>query len=259
MQTLAGAVLFQNHMSMSLSADNTGESVKLLDTVPADELPREKLFLRGRRSLTDEELIAIFLRTGLQGCNVLQLAAQVKKAAGSLAELGQMEAADILSLVKGIGKAKAATLAAGFELGQRAARDRMERCDMSKAWQVYEYMVGELRFEMQEVLCVLLLDARRRLIRMERVTTGTLTRMVTHPRNVFAPAIRHNACKIIMVHNHPSGSITPSEQDRSLTKAIVEAGQILGIPLLDHVIIGATDASQPCPYYSFAEHDLIKV
>ena len=110
---------------MSQPIPNDAESVKLLDSVPADELPREKLFLKGRRALSDEELIAIFLRTGMQGCNVLQLAAQVKKAGGSLAELGQMEAEDIRCLVKGIGKAKAATLAAGFDLGQRAARALM--------------------------------------------------------------------------------------------------------------------------------------
>ena len=242
---------------MSLPINSDSESVKLLDSVPADELPREKLFLKGRRALSDEELIAIFLRTGMQGCNVLQLAAQVKKAAGSLAELGQMEAEDIRCLVKGIGKAKAATLAAGFELGQRAARDLMQRCDMSHASLVYEYLVGELRFEQQEVLCILLLDARRRLIRMERVATGTLTRMITHARNVFAPAIRYNACKIIMAHNHPSGSTVPSEQDKALTHAIAEAGRILGIPLLDHVIIGAADSDYACPYYSFAEHGLI--
>lgn len=242
---------------MDCPADNKPESVKLLDTVPADELPREKLFLHGRRALSDEELIAIFLRTGMQGCNVLQLAALVKKAAGSLADLGQMEAADILNLVKGIGKAKAATLAAGFELGQRATRDRMQRCDMSSAASVYEYLVGELRFESQEVLCVLLIDARRRLIRVERVATGTLTRMITHARNVFSPAIRYNACKIILAHNHPSGNTSPSEQDRALTRAIAEAGHILGIPLMDHVIIGAADNDFACPYFSFAEHGLI--
>ncbi len=242
---------------MDCPADNKPESVKLLDTVPADELPREKLFLHGRRALSDEELIAIFLRTGMQGCNVLQLAALVKKAAGSLADLGQMEAADILNLVKGIGKAKAATLAAGFELGQRATRDRMQRCDMSSAASVYEYLVGELRFESQEVLCVLLIDARRRLIRVERVATGTLTRMITHARNVFSPAIRYNACKIILAHNHPSGNTSPSEQDKALTRAIAEAGHILGIPLMDHVIIGAADNDFACPYFSFAEHGLI--
>lgn len=243
---------------MSTAEEYAPESVKLLDTVPADELPREKLFLRGRSALSDEELLAIFLRTGLPGCNVLKLAAELKKAAGTLADLGQMEAAEICSLLKGIGKAKAATLAAGFELGARAARDRLIRQDMGSAATVYDYLVGELRFETQEVLCVLLLDARRRLIRVERVAAGTLTRIITHARNVFAPAIRHNACKIILAHNHPSGSTVPSSQDKHLTNAIAEAGEILGIPLLDHVIIGAEDANQTCPYYSFAEHGLIK-
>lgn len=243
---------------MSLAEEYLPESVKLLDTVPTDELPREKLFSRGRSALSDEELLAIFLRTGLPGCNVLKLAGELKKAAGTLAALGQMEASEICSLLKGIGRAKAATLAAGFELGARAARDRLIRQDMGSAATVYDYLVGELRFETQEVLCVLMLDARRRLIRVERVATGTLTRIITHARNVFAPAIRHNACKIILAHNHPSGSTVPSAQDKHLTNAIAEAGEILGIPLLDHVIIGAEDANQTCPYYSFAEHGLIK-
>jgi DNA repair protein RadC len=181
----------------------------------------------------------------------------LKKAAGSLADLGQMEAADIQALVKGIGPAKAATLAAVFELGQRAARSELMRQDMGTARNVYEYLASELRFETQEVLCVLLLDARRRLIRMERIATGTLTRVITHARNVFSSAVRLNAFKIILAHNHPSGSTQPSEHDKNLTQAIAEAGQVLGIPLVDHVIIGAADADSPKPYYSFAENGFL--
>ena len=239
------------------SEEEPKDSLKLHDALPSEEWPREKLCRLGRRHLSDEELLAIFLRTGVQGCNVLQLAAQLKKAAGSLADLGQMEAADIQSLVKGIGPAKAATLAAVFELGQRAARSELMRQDMGTARHVYEYLASELRFETQEVLCVLLLDARRRLIRMERVATGTLTRVITHARNVFSAAVRLNAFKIIMAHNHPSGSTQPSEHDKTLTQAIAEAGQVLGIPLVDHVIIGAADAESSKPYYSFAENGFL--
>lgn len=232
-------------------------SAKLADAVSAEEMPREKLFTQGRKALSDEELLAIFLRTGLPGCNVLELAKLLKAQARSLADLGQMEAAEIAALVKGIGVAKAATLAAGFELGQRAARARLEREDMGTARNVYEYLVGELRFETQEVMCVLLLDARRRLIRMERVAAGTLTRVVIHARNIFKPAISYNASKVIIAHNHPSGSITPSEHDKVLTRAVAEAGEVLGIPLLDHVIIGAADAGQSQPYFSFAENNML--
>lgn len=243
---------------MAISPENAAEKLRLCDTVPKSEMPREKIFSRGRKALSDEELLALFLRTGIQGCNVLQLAARLKQEAGSLANLGQMEAGDICDLIKGIGPAKAATLAAVFELGQRATRDSLERADMGNARKVYEYLVGELRYEAQEVLCVLLLDARRRLIRMDRVSVGTLTRLLTHARNIFSAAIRCNASKIIMAHNHPSGSTAPSAQDIALTKNIKEAGELLGIPLLDHVIIGAADAENPCPYYSFAEHGYIE-
>ena len=226
----------------------------LLATTSKDDLPREKLFREGRRALSDEELLAIFLRTGIPGCNVLQLAAKLKRQAGSLADLGQMEASDIASMFKGIGAAKAATLAAAFELGQRAVRAQLQRAEMGTARQVYDYLVGELRFEMQEVLCILLLDNRKRLIRTERIAVGTLTRVITHPRNVFAPALRFNAAKVIIAHNHPSGGVEPSAHDVQFTKSLAEAGEVLGIPLVDHVIIGAADAQTPVPYYSFAEN-----
>lgn len=232
-------------------------TAKLADAVSADEMPREKLFSLGRKALSDEELLAIFLRTGLPGCNVLELAKLLKTRARSLADLGQMEAMEIATLVKGIGKAKAAALAAGFELGQRAARERLARADMGTACNVYDYLVGELRYETQEVMCVLLLDARRRLIRMERVAAGTLTRVVIHARNIFKPAIRHNASKVIIAHNHPSGSIVPSEHDKVLTRAIAEAGEVLGIPLMDHVIIGVSDDGIRKPYFSFAENNML--
>lgn len=234
------------------------DSKTLRESRPQEDMPREKLYNRGRQCLSDEELLAIFLRTGVRGCNVLELASLLMKKAGSLAELGQMEAADICSLVKGIGMAKAATLAAVFELGQRAARAKLNRCEMRSGRDVYDYLAGELRFETQEVLYVLLLDARSRLMRAERIATGTLTRVITHARNVYSLAVRFNAFKIIMAHNHPSGSTNPSEHDKNLTHAIAEAGEVLGIPLMDHVIIGAADAYQGVPYFSFAEHGLLR-
>lgn len=220
--------------------------------MPQGELPREKLAAHGRTSLSDEELIAIFLRTGLPGCNVLELAAQLKRKAGSLAALGAMEADDITNVLdKGIGPAKAATLAAVFELGQRAAKEALSNCEMSDPGHVYDYLAGELRFELQEHLIALLLDARHRLVRRVDLAKGTLTRVITHPRDVFRDAIRYNAASLLLVHNHPSGDPSPSKPDNELTDRLAKAGELIGIRLLDHVIIGAPSPARAVPYYSF--------
>ncbi len=218
-----------------------------------DDRPREKLARLGRAMLTDEELIALFLRTGLHGCNVLELAALLKRRAGSLAALGAMEAADINKLCKGIGPAKAATLAAVFELGQRAVRESHAALPMADAATVYNYLAGELRYEEQENLIILLLDAHHRLMRREQLYRGTLTRLIIHPRDIFREAIRHNASSVILVHNHPSGDPTPSRADETLTREIVDAGKLLRMPVLDHIIIGHPADNRPKAYYSFRE------
>lgn len=224
-----------------------------LRELPSDQLPREKLSLHGRAALTDEELIAIFLRTGIQGCNVLELAALLKRRAGSLAALGSLEASEITDLCKGIGPAKAATLAAVFELGHRAAREQQQRTTMKDAISVYEYMVDDMRFMNQEELHVLLLNTRYELIRRVEIGRGTLTRLVVHPRDVFREAIRCNASAIVLVHNHPSGDPSPSTQDDNLTVSINEAAKVMHILLLDHVIVGAPSANRAKPYYSYRE------
>lgn len=233
-------------------------SSTLRSSLPSDELPREKLTQHGRSSLSDEELIAIFLRTGIQGCNVLELAARLKKNAGSLAALGKLEAPDICALHKGIGPAKAATLAAVFELGQRAARESQQHVVFDSPQAVYDYFVGELRFEPQEHMYALLLNARRELIRRSEIGRGTLTRLVIHPRDVFRDAIRYSASGIVLVHNHPSGYPEPSSADEQLTKEIDMAGELLRIPLIDHIIIGAPGKNRSKPYYSFGEHGKLK-
>lgn len=228
-------------------------SAPLKRSYDAEELPREKLTIHGRSSLTDEELIAIFLRTGLQGCNVLELAAMLKRNAGSLAALGRLEAAEIAALCKGIGPAKAATLAAVFELGHRAAREARSNMIVRGAQAVYDYFVDELRFEQQERVFVLLLSAKHELIRRVEVGRGTLTRVVVHARDVYREAVRHAASSVVMVHNHPSGYADPSPQDDALTQQIAEAGDVLKIKLIDHIIIGAAASPKDKPYYSYRE------
>lgn len=229
------------------------KSPKLLD-LAEDERPREKLIQRGRAALSDEELIAIFLRTGLRGCNVLELAARLKRAAGSLTALGSMEAREIAKCCKGIGSAKAATLAAVFELGQRAVRENLKRIDMGTPAAVYEYLAGELRYEQQEHFIALMLDSRRHLIRRCTISKGTINRTMVHPRDVFREAITSNAASIILAHNHPSGDVSPSKLDRELTRELINAGDAMHIPITDHLIIGTGST----PYYSFREHGFIQ-
>ncbi|MBR1981142.1 MAG: DNA repair protein RadC [Akkermansia sp.] len=223
----------------------------------AEDRPREKLILKGRSALSDEELIAIFLRTGLQGCNVLELAGKLKRAAGSLTALGRMEAREISRCCKGIGTAKAATLAAVFELGHRAVKEEVVRLDMRTPENVYRYLAGELRYEQQEHFIVLLLDTHRHLIKRCTISKGTINRTIVHPRDIFRDAILCNASSIILAHNHPSGDSTPSKLDRELTRNLVTAGESLHIPIIDHIIIGTITSDGSPTYYSFREHGLM--
>lgn len=228
-----------------------------LRELPAQDLPREKLMRHGRAALSDEELIALFLRTGLRGCNVLELSAKIKRSAGSLASLGTMEAAEIASLCKGIGPAKAATLAAVFELGQRAVKEQVLKLDMRNAETVYDYLASDLRFEEQECMVVLLLDAQHRLIRRVNIAKGSVAGVSCHPRDIFRSAIRYNASSIILAHNHPSGDPRPSKADRVLTEEIVKAGELLRIRVQDHVIIGSLAEGRSCPYFSFFQQNCL--
>lgn len=233
---------------------NIDEPTLQLRDMNEKDLPRERLLREGRAALTDEELIAIFLRTGIHGCNVLEVAGKLKRAAGSLSALGRWDAAEIMESVKGIGPAKAATLAAVFELGQRAVKEQLVQKEIFTAQQVYDLLAGELRFESVENLVVLLLDTHRRLLRRVNLGRGTLTNVMTHPRNIFREAVIRHAAGFIIVHNHPSGRPVPSKADDKLTESIAAAAKIMCIPLVDHVIIGSPSEGQELPYYSYRDH-----
>ncbi len=228
------------------------------NAAPAEQLmPREKMLRHGRSALSDEELIALFLHTGLQGCPVLELAALIKKTAGSLANLGTMDAREIMECCKGIGPAKATTLAAAFELGQRAVRENLERTAMRSPRVVYDYLIGDLRYETEENLVLLMLDSRKQLIRRSLIARGSLTTVPANPRSIFRAALISNAACIIMAHNHPSGDPTPSNADTELTRAIAQCGELMRIPLFDHVILGTEAPGRSLPYYSFRQNNLL--
>ncbi|GAB6063881.1 RadC family protein [Deferrisoma palaeochoriense] len=215
---------------------------------PEEDRPREKLLARGADALTDPELLAILLRTGTGGASALDLARAVWAAfGGSWDGLAQAAGAEI-ARHPGVGPAKAAAVMAALEIGRRMGSRRLAAREPFRASrQVFEHFSGRLREVKKERFYCLLLDARNRLLREERVSEGTLTQSLVHPREAFRAAVREAASAVIFAHNHPSGDPTPSADDRDLTRRLWEAGRLLGIRVLDHVVLG--DGR----YYSFAD------
>jgi len=201
--------------------------------VPKIERPRERMEKYGPEKLKDEELLAILLRTGLKGTNVVTLS---KKILRTFQENGIGEATVAeLKAIKGLGTAKACEIVACFELGKRLLRDKKTSVILSPK-DVWDRM-EDIRGSRKEHFVVFFLDSRSQEIRRETVSIGTLDESLVHPREVFESAIRHNAAGIIVAHNHPSDDPTPSRADLAVTKRLRDAGDLLGIPLLDHVIV----------------------
>jgi DNA repair protein RadC len=215
------------------------------------ERPREKLLSHGPAALTDSELIAILLRTGLPGANAIDVARQLLERHGSLSGLSRCGVHEIES-IRGIGQAKAIQLVAAFGLGQRLANERLSRQKLDSPELVYELVASEMRALHKESLRVILLDTRYQLLRIEEVSRGSVNESIAHPRDVFRPAIVSSAYAVVVVHNHPSGDPAPSQSDHGLTRRLAEAAELLQIKLLDHVIIGAPAEARP-PYFSFKE------
>lgn len=206
--------------------------------MPQGERPRERLQHYGAQALSTAELLAIILRTGVDGENVIRLAERLLTQFNGLPGLARASFAELCQ-VKGIGPAKVTQLKAALELGRRlqvAAPD--ERPVISSPVDVVQLVSSEMAFLPQEEFWVLLLDVRNRVMRVHHLYRGSLNRATVRVAEVFREAIRENAAAVIAVHNHPSGDPTPSPQDVALTRTLTEAGKLLEIPLLDHVIIG---------------------
>lgn len=203
--------------------------------VPKIERPRERMEKYGPEKLKDEELLAILLRTGIKGTNVVTLS---KKILSTFREKGIGEATVAeLKTIKGLGAAKACEVVACFELGKRLLKDKRTAVLLTPK-DVWERM-EDIRGSKKEHFVVFFLDSRSQEIRRETVSIGTLDESLVHPREVFESAIRHNASGIIVAHNHPSGDLTPSRADLSVTRRLRDAGDLLGIPLLRHVVVTA--------------------
>jgi DNA repair protein RadC len=221
---------------------------------PASERPRERLAAKGAEALTDAELIAILLRTGLKGANAVEIGKQLIQKFGSLQGLARTSVADLCK-VKGIGRDKAVTLIAAFTLARKMAEElQRESPVLDNPEAIVALIKGQNLTKNVETLQVLLLNTRRRLIRVvEEIADGTIDTLLVHPREVFKSAIAANAAAIVLAHNHPSGDPTPSEADIKVTRDLIRAGQLLKIDVLDHIIIGRATPERPKDYASLRE------
>jgi DNA repair protein RadC len=205
---------------------------------PEGERPREKLLKDGAHSLTVAQLLAIILRTGDGGKSALDLAIEILN---TFEELRKIEMASFteFSSIKGMGKAKITQLKAAFELGRRLAEEPFIRGSaFSSGHDVYSYYHGRLKNLKKEVFYCLMLDAKNRILKDYRISEGTLTNSLIHPREAFKDAIKESAASVIFVHNHPSGDPGPSREDILITERLVTVGDLIGIRVLDHIIVG---------------------
>lgn len=214
-----------------------------------DDRPREKLYDKGAGELTDSELLAILIRTGTRERSALRIAEELAANGGLVRNLARYHSVEEFGAIKGIGRVKAATILAALELGRRVAcASAVEKEHITSPRDGAQYLMGKLRNETHEKFYVVLLDTKNKVLEHKQISEGSLTCAVVHPREVYAPAVLRHAAAILVAHNHPSGDPYPSAEDRELTRALVRTGEIMGIPLLDHVVIG--DGR----YYSFKEH-----
>ena len=204
--------------------------------LPDSSKPRERFLKYGKEALSDAELFAIILRTGTINENVVDMSNRLIKEY-SLEKLYDCSLKE-LQKIKGIGPSKAMQILAMSELGKRYNNSKKPIKKISSAKDVFNYFHEKLKNEKQEHFYVLILNSQNHIIKEELISKGVLDSAVLHPREVFKPAIKHSASKIILAHNHPSGNPNPSNEDLEITKKLIEAGKLIDIKIIDHVIIG---------------------
>lgn len=219
---------------------------------PEDERPREKLLKHGSRSLSDAELLALLIGSGTGGATAVDVAKALLTKQGGLGVLGSRNVLEF-SRMKGIGPARGAKLVAAFEIGRRAASGGSTKGARIQSPEDIVRLFGPVFRDLKsEMFKVILLDSANRILGDDLVTQGILNASLVHPREVFKCAVDRVAAGIVVMHNHPSGEPAPSSEDRAITAKLVGAGQVLGIPVLDHVILAGEG------YFSFAQEGLLK-
>ena len=224
------------------------KSIKEFDQ---EDRPREKLISKGADSLSDEELLAIIIGTGTREKNVVELSREILQTF-SYDSLSDIEVSE-LTKIKGIKSAKASSIVASLRFGQRIAQKTMERkiIKISSSEDIYNYLKNELVDKKNEYFYAILLDTKNVIISKEVISIGILDASLVHPREAFKLAVKKSAKSIIFAHNHPSGDYTPSNDDFKTTQRLVQAGAILDIEVLDHIIIGKDG------YYSFKKENFL--
>lgn len=228
----------------------------LIREIPQHDRPRERLERQGAQALTEAELLAILLRTGSRGISAVQLGEELLRRFGSLEELGKRSVSEIAS-VHGMGKAKAILLKAAFALHERVADHKIQNQPLDSSDQIYRWISHKVRFLSVEVLYGLALDSKLRLISHYEISSGLLNQTLVHAREVFREAIAVSAAHLVLVHNHPSGDPQPSPDDIRVTRDLLEAGKLIGIPLIDHLIIGSPSAANPSGYVSLKKMGIL--
>ncbi|MCJ7806877.1 MAG: DNA repair protein RadC [Clostridia bacterium] len=228
----------------------SNDSIMIKD-LPFEERPREKLKTLGSRALSNAELLAILLRTGSRNESAIQIATRILSQSGSLRNLPNLSLEE-LQENKGIGPDKAVTIKAALELGCRLATTPHEEVgSITTPRQAADLFMEELRYKKKEYFKILLLNTKNHVISREEISVGSLSASIVHPREIFSIPMRKSAASVILIHNHPSGDPSPSQEDLEVTRRLVDAGNILGIAVRDHIIIG-----DGC-FFSFREKGLI--
>lgn len=219
--------------------------------IPEGGRPRERLLEFGPKSLADHELLAIILRTGTRHKNVVNLAFDVLNMTDDLYSLRHISLHELME-IPGIGKVKATEILAAIEFGRRvsSASQLKEGTVMSSSW-VGQYLLREMGALTQEHVVALYLNTKNEIIKNDTIFVGSLNTSVAHPREIFKGAVRYSAARIILAHNHPSGNTDPSEADFAFTRRVVDAGEMMGIEVIDHIIVGEDS------YLSLREHGLM--
>ncbi len=234
-------------------SDNLSSRKNLtIKELPITERPREKLYEYGPKALSNDELLAIIIRTGNKEDTAIDLARRLlSRDNRGLVFLRDTTLQELIE-TKGIGKCKAAQILAAIEIGKRINYlDALDKVKINEPSTIANLYMDEMRYLQKEHFRVVLLDTKNQIIVAEEISVGTLNASIVHPRDVFKAAIKRNANSIILIHNHPSGDPTPSNEDINITNRLLEAGNLIGIRVLDHIIIGDNK------YISFKEKNII--
>ena len=211
----------------------------LIKQISEEQRPRERLKFKGVDSLSDAELLAIILQNGSKGENVIDLSNRLI----TTFDIGKLNSLSLQELmkIKGIGLAKASKLIAAFELSKRVNSGRICEKVVKNPSDIANYYIEKLRDLKKEYFIAVFLDSKNKIIKDEVISIGTLNSSLVHPREVFKEAIKNSANSVILVHNHPSGSVEASDEDYRVNKVLAEAGDLVGIKVLDHLVVGGNE------------------